>query len=95
MKPVSTAQFSALPEPYPLVDLACHTGENPLWHPDEERLYWTDIPARRLHRCRADGQRMRTFAVGAEVGGFTLQADGGIGVKSQFAIFELHACRPF
>src|SRR5512143_3207503 len=26
-----------------LVDYDCVCGENPLWHPDEHRLYWTDI----------------------------------------------------
>ena len=29
-------------------------GESPFWHPDERRLYWVDIPARRI--CRADPQ---------------------------------------
>ena len=25
-------------------------GESPLWHPDEQVLYWVDIPGKRLHR---------------------------------------------
>ena len=25
-------------------------GESPLWHPDEQRLYWCDIPGRQLNR---------------------------------------------
>ena len=25
-------------------------GESPLWHPDEQRLYWCDIPGHALHR---------------------------------------------
>lgn len=28
----------------------CDLGESPFWHPDEQRLYWVDITARRLHR---------------------------------------------
>jgi D-xylono/L-arabinono-1,4-lactonase len=62
----------------PLVALACRTGENPLWHPDEQCLYWSDIPSARLHRCRADGSQLRSFAMDAPVGGFTLQADGSL-----------------
>lgn len=28
----------------------CLLGESPMWHPQEQVLYWCDIPARRLHR---------------------------------------------
>ncbi len=43
-------------EPELIADYACHTGENPLWHPMEKRLYWLDIPTGRLFRCDpADG----------------------------------------
>ena len=27
-------------------------GESPFWHPDEQQLYWVDIPARQLCRAR-------------------------------------------
>jgi hypothetical protein len=26
-------------------------GESPFWHPDEQMLYWIDIPGRQIHRC--------------------------------------------
>ncbi|WP_418317547.1 SMP-30/gluconolactonase/LRE family protein [Piscinibacter sakaiensis] len=28
----------------------CLLGESPLWHPDQQCLYWCDIPGHRLHR---------------------------------------------
>ena len=28
----------------------CLLGESPMWHPQEQALYWCDIPGRRLHR---------------------------------------------
>ncbi|MEY2873934.1 MAG: hypothetical protein RLZZ373_1305 [Pseudomonadota bacterium] len=28
----------------------CLLGESPMWHPQEQVLYWCDIPGRRLHR---------------------------------------------
>lgn len=30
-------------------------GESPFWHPDERRLYWVDIPGRRIRRLGPKG----------------------------------------
>ncbi len=30
-------------------------GESPFWHPQEQRLYWVDIPGRRVARMVVDG----------------------------------------
>jgi sugar lactone lactonase YvrE len=61
-----------------IADYQCHTGENPLWHPQEQRLYWTDIPAGRLFRYDpATGTHEQCYS-GVPVGGFTLQADGAL-----------------
>ena len=72
MRPVSASSplFPVL-----TADIPCNTGENPLWHPEEGRIYWTDIPNARLYRM-VPGESVETFDVGAAVGGFTLQADG-------------------
>ncbi|MAG34892.1 MAG: hypothetical protein CL878_01360 [Dehalococcoidia bacterium] len=41
-------------EPEVLVSCACETGEGPLWHHAEQRVYWVDVPvvgsAGRIHR---------------------------------------------
>jgi D-xylono/L-arabinono-1,4-lactonase len=37
-------------QPSLIADYACETGESPLWHPFERRLYWADIPRGRLFR---------------------------------------------
>lgn len=35
-----------------VVSAAPHeVGESPFWHPQEQLLYWVDIPGRTLHRC--------------------------------------------
>ena len=61
-----------------LVDYSCVIGENPLWHPLEKRVYWTDIATGRLfwydpvtgeHACCYQGE---------PVGGFTIQPDGAL-----------------
>ena len=65
-------------EPKVVADLPCQVGENPLWHPDEQCLYWTDIPAARLHRYTPASSAVETFDTGLPVGGFTLQSDGAL-----------------
>jgi len=65
-------------EPELIADYACECGENPLWHPAEKRLYWTDIPKGRLFRYDpATGGHEQCYD-GEVIGGFTLQADGAL-----------------
>jgi sugar lactone lactonase YvrE len=67
-----------IPPPEKVVDCECHTGENPLWHPEERCLYWTDIPRGKLFRFFPETGRSEQCFSGAPVGGFTLQADGAL-----------------
>ncbi len=61
-----------------IADYACNTGEGPLYHRLERRVYWTDIPAGRLFRYDpATGEHEQVYA-GEPVGGFTIQADGSL-----------------
>jgi sugar lactone lactonase YvrE len=65
-------------EPERVADTRCALGEGPLWHPDEGRLYWTDITGGALYRYSpADGTYERCYE-GPQVGGFTIQADGSL-----------------
>lgn len=61
-----------------IADTRCGTGENPLWHPDEKRLYWTDIPAGRLYRFDPADNSYEECYADRPVGGFTIQADGAL-----------------
>lgn len=65
-------------EPELIADYACETGEGPLWHAAEQRLYWVDIPKGRLFRYHpASGAHEMCFE-GRQLGGFTIQADGAL-----------------
>jgi len=65
-------------EPELIADYACHTGENPLWHPYEKKLYWLDIPAGRMFRYDPASSQCEQFYEGDVVGGFTVQDDGAL-----------------
>lgn len=54
----------------------CQTGENPLWDPAHECLYWTDIPAGRLYKYDPRSGKASSLYEGPPVGGFTQEADG-------------------
>jgi D-xylonolactonase len=56
----------------------CVVGENPLWNPDDERIYWLDIETGRLFRANHRTLEHECFYQGPLVGGFTLQADGSL-----------------
>ncbi|MCP4524797.1 MAG: SMP-30/gluconolactonase/LRE family protein [Aestuariibacter sp.] len=65
-------------KPELIADYHCTTGENPLWHPGEQKLYWTDIPTGRIFRYDpATGAHEQCYQ-GDVVGGFTVQADGAL-----------------
>lgn len=59
-----------------IADYACVCGEGPLWHPDEKRLYWTDIETGRLFWFDPASGKHELCYHGPRVGGFTIQADG-------------------
>ena len=59
-------------------DLRCTVGEGPVWHPDQERLYWTDILSSRIYWHEPPSGRNRLCYQGRMVGGMTLQADGSL-----------------
>ena len=54
-------------------------GEGPVWHPDEKRLYWLDIPTGRLFRYdpAADEDEL-ALSLDVELGGYTIQEDGSL-----------------
>jgi D-xylono/L-arabinono-1,4-lactonase len=60
-------------------DYPCNTGEGPLWHADERRVYWVDIPPGRLYRYDpATGEHEQCFEADRPLGGYTIQEDGSL-----------------
>lgn len=66
-------------QPELIADYNCVVGEGPLWHPDEQAVYWVDIPQGRLFRyAPASGDHAQIFECSQQIGGFTIQADGSL-----------------
>ena len=65
-------------QPELIADYQCVTGEGPLWHPMESRVYWADIPEGRLFRYNPYSRTHERIYDGREVGGYTIQSDGSL-----------------
>ena len=61
-----------------LADAQCQIAEGPVWHPDEQCLYWTDIPAGKIYRFDPGSGHFELVYWGESVGGMTVQEDGSL-----------------
>src|SRR5687768_1451378 len=61
-----------------VADFACETGECPVWHPFEQRLYWVDIPAGRMFTYDAATGHSECVYAGDVIGGLVVNDDSGI-----------------
>ncbi|MDB5964010.1 MAG: SMP-30/gluconolactonase/LRE family protein [Polaromonas sp.] len=43
-------------------------GESPFWHPDEQMLYWADIPGKQIHRLNVFMGSVESWAMPSEPG---------------------------
>jgi sugar lactone lactonase YvrE len=59
-------------------DTHSELGENPLWDPQRQCVYWTDITAGRIYCYETSVGRHRVVYEGEPVGGFTLQESGDL-----------------
>ncbi|HYB86773.1 MAG TPA: SMP-30/gluconolactonase/LRE family protein [Streptosporangiaceae bacterium] len=63
-------------------------GEGPCWEAAEGALYWTDIPARRVHRLAADGTHT-SWDAGQPVGAVVPRAGGGLALAAKDGFWAL------
>lgn len=69
-----------------VLDCKCSLGEAPAWSAREEALYWTDVPARRIHRWRPSTGRHDSWDMKEMVTAIALRRSGGLIVASQSGI---------
>ena len=70
------------------VDTPDATGESPFWHPREQRLYWVDIPGRRVRRWEPAGGKPEDWALPQEPGCIAPAAGGGLVLALRDGIYR-------
>ncbi len=74
-------------QPLPTVPPAL-LGESPFWHPDEQALWWLDIPGRGLHRWHAACGEHRHWPLPTEPGCIAPLAGGGLLLARRDGLFR-------
>jgi len=63
-------------------------GESPFWHPQEQRLYWVDIPGMRVHRWDPAGGAREQWQLEQEPGCIAPAAGGGLVLALRDGIYR-------
>lgn len=65
-------------------------GESPFWHPDEQALYWVDIPGQAVHRLHVESGIHRVWPMPTEPGCIARCAEGGVivALRSGLALLD-------
>ena len=69
------------PTPYEL-------GESPFWHPQEQLLYWVDIPGKKILRAQADGGALQVWNMPSEPGCIAPAVGGGLVIALRYGVFS-------
>ncbi|MFL6693513.1 MAG: SMP-30/gluconolactonase/LRE family protein [Ramlibacter sp.] len=71
-----------------LVPQADQLGESPFWHPDEQRLYWVDIPGRQLRRAEPRSGQVQSWPMPQEPGCIAPARSGGLVIALRDGVYR-------
>lgn len=71
-----------------LATQACELGESPFWHPQEQRLYWVDIPGKQILRTHVAQGTVETWDMPSEPGCIAPAASGGLVMALRHGVFR-------
>ena len=63
-------------------------GESPFWHPQEQRLYWVDIPGKKLLRALVATGQVQAWDMPSEPGCIAPAASGGLVIALRDGVFR-------
>lgn len=69
-----------------VLDVRAALGEGPVWHPREQRLYWVDITAGRIHVHDPQGAQDLVYQVNQMVGAAVPRRSGGLVLAAQHGL---------
>lgn len=72
----------------PITDHADGLGESPFWHPHEQRLYWVDVPGKRVRRLHPASGALDDWAMPSEPGCIAPCTDGGLVIALRDGIYR-------
>jgi sugar lactone lactonase YvrE len=72
-----------------VLDAKATVGESPVWDGATSKLWWTDIPARRLHCFDPTAGHSDSFDTPGRVGCFALARSGGLIVAMEHGLYRL------
>jgi sugar lactone lactonase YvrE len=73
-----------------IVDARNAVGESPVWVPEENALYWVDIPAGGLQRWSAETGHVHAWTTPEMLACITRHSDGGWVAGMESGFFHLH-----
>jgi sugar lactone lactonase YvrE len=73
----------------PLFDVKNALGEGPLWHPKENRLYWTDILSGDLYQTNSELSSYQRYHFPFKIGAFAFTKDGGFILARDKGFYDL------
>jgi len=68
-------------------------GESPFWHPEEQLLYWIDIPARQVRRADPASGSVESWAMPSEPGCIAPVRGGGLVLALRDGIYRADSWR--
>ena len=71
-----------------LTGRADELGESPFWHPDEQMLYWVDIPSRAIRRANVHGGGAESWGMPMEPGCIAPARSGGLVIALRDGIYR-------
>lgn len=63
-------------------------GESPFWHPFEQKLYWVDIPGKKLLRADVQTNAVEAWDMPSEPGCIAPAAKGGLVIALRHGVFR-------
>lgn len=66
-------------------------GESPFWHPDEQALYWVDIPGKAIWRAFAASSRVEHWLMPQEPGCIAPALGGGLVIALRDGMYRAQA----
>ncbi len=66
----------------------CQLGESPFWHPQEQMLYWLDIPGRQVLRANTYMGTVETWDLPSDPGCIAPASSGGLVIALRHGVFR-------